>query len=249
MARISTRSNPTNLLEIDKKNVNLVLTELGGTRFFSLAKLDLASFDLPLDSVVVCVARTGYTSQRFELGPLLNWSKEEHSLDDLDPFGSIRFRVLVHPPNSPKLLAAAENIRPVNDTDSESLLPMEAADLGQQMWRLEMKEDGPILKFNGAVFSSAAGVENYLPFGAFVLPEALRQVLLAIARDPDQLEDETDPLNAWGPWIDSTGLGRIPPGAEESEQIEWSDSIVSSFCRRHQFASRFDRYLSAGGKE
>lgn len=248
MARISTRSNPTNLIEIDKTKINIAVSETASQRSFRLEKLDVTKLDLPAESRVVCVARAGKTSRRFEMGTIENWNRDEFALDDLDRSEVLRFRILVHGATDPQLLASAENLRPKNEGESESLLPMEPADLGQLIWRLDMTEEGPVLRFNISVFPSAAGTENYRPFGAFVLPEALRQVLRFISTHPDRLDDESDPLHLWKPWLDSLGAGTVP-GTDDSDADEWCDSIVDVFCRKHRFASQMAHLLSLGGSE
>ncbi len=238
MGRVSTRSNPTNLQEIDKHRVGITLVEENGKRSFSLGKLDFADLKLDGELQVICIARAGSTSQRFPLGTISNWRKDAFALDDLDPSASLHFRVLIHD-DHPQLVATAERVRLRDQGQAESLLPMEPADLGEEVWRLIIGDDGPILQYNAAVFPNAAGVENYLPFGALVLPEALRRVMEYIAHDSKKLDDDTDPISAWRPWLDALGIA--PP--DEADDAEWPQQVVSAFCEQHRFASRFTQHL------
>ncbi|MEP7364878.1 MAG: hypothetical protein ABI972_16625 [Acidobacteriota bacterium] len=237
MGRVSTRSNPTNLKDIDKRCVGITLGEENGRRSFSVSKLDFADLELDGHLQVVCIARAGSTSQRFPLGTITNWRKDPLVLEDVDPSAPLQFRVFVHD-DSPRLVAAAERVRLRDQGQAESLLPMEPADLGQEIWRLIFSDDGPILQYNATVFPSASGVENYFPFRALVLPEALRRVMEYIAQDPPKLDDDSDPISAWRPWLDELGVALPDEG-----DVDWPQQVVSIFCDRHLFASKFTQHL------
>jgi hypothetical protein len=249
MGRLSTRSNPTGLREIEKRRVDIQVSMIEGRRYFNLFKLDLSALKVDLDDRVICVARAGKTSQRFDIGTVAAWKRESLPLDDLDQSELLRFRILVHPHGNPKISASAENLRPLDESQSESLLPMEPAELGQLLWRLEINEDGPVLKFNSSVFPSASGVENYLPFAALVLPEAVRNVIDKIADEPAILDDDAEVLSAWGPWIDSLGLDRPSSDTDKDEKQEWCARVVEAFCNRYSFAARLGHELAGGGTD
>jgi hypothetical protein len=120
---------------------------------------------------------------------------------------------------------------------------MEPADLGERLWRLVINEDGPVLQFNSMVFPSAAGAENYVPFGAMVLPEALRQVMEKIAEEPGCLDDEGDPWSAWAGWLDGIGSERPPLDDDEEARNAWCNHVVDCFCGHFGFASRLKAEL------
>jgi|SRR5215216_1534081 len=244
MGRLSTRSNPTSLKEIEKRRIEIVVSIIDERRYFCLQKLDLSEMNLPVTHRVFCVAQAGKTSQRFDMGTVVTQRRENLLLDEIDTSESLRFRILVHEEGNTQMAASAENLRPRDENESESLLPMEPADLGQLLWKLDFNSDGPVLKFNSAVFPSAAGVENYLPFAALVLPEAVRKIVEKIAEQPDILDDEEEPLSSWGSWIDSFGLDR-PHELEEDEKFEWCNRVIEAFCNRHSFAARLGVELTA----
>jgi len=249
MGRLSARSNPTNLKEIDSGRVNITISEINGQRSFNLDKCNLDGLGLPEDLRLICIASAGPTSLRYELGSSASWSRESRSLEGLDRSATLRFRILMHEKSNPRLVASAENLCPKDDSQSESLLPMEAADLGERLWRLELRDDGPVLQFNESVFPNAAGVENYIPFGVLVLPEALRQVLEEITRDPSKLDDENDAWYLWGAWLDSIGADR--PSSEDEDEVKkaWCNEVSGIFCDRHRFASKLRVLREAGGTE
>lgn len=247
MGRLSARSNPTGLKEVDRSRVFISTSDIAGRRCFTLDRLDLKDTGLPETLKVIVVAQAGNTSVRHEMGSVANLVHEGRSLDGLDRSQPLRFRVLMHEEGHPKLIASIENLRPRDDSQSESLLPMEPADLGERLWRLVISEDGPVLQFNSLVFPSAAGAENYIPFGAMVLPEALRQVMQRIAEQPGCLEDEDDPWSTWANWLDGIGAER-PPADDENDEIKdaWCNRVVDRFCSRFGFASRLQNELLKG---
>lgn len=238
MGRLSARSNPTGLIELNKTSVSISVLEVGGKRSFSVDKLDLSGVSAASDLEAVAIARAGNSSARFELGSVAALSGKQLPLDELDTSQPLRFRLLLKQKATSKLAATAENLRPRNDEQAESLLPMEAADLGERLWRVDISEAGPILLFNSRVFPSAAGAENYLPFVAMVLPEALRLVMMFISRQPECLEDDSGNWAVWSGWLLAMGLEPPPDEDDDAIRQEWCEAVVDKFCARFSFATR-----------
>lgn len=247
MGRLSLRSNPTNLVEIDKSRVRIAVAGTAGQKSFSLKKLDVSGLGLEQDLQVICVARGGKTSQRIEMGALAEWSRDGFPLESIDGSEPLRFRVLLHRKNDPRIVASAEGLRAVDEAQSESLLPMEPAQLGERLWCLDINEDdGPVLLYNVSVFPSATGVESYLPFSALVIPQALSMVLHALASDPAGMEDESGWKFLWRRWLDSLGVDEMPKDAEESEIRDWCKQATARFCEKYRFASSMAQALTEG---
>lgn len=246
MGRLSARTNPTGLKELDRKRVSISVSEVAGRRGFTLDRLDIKETGLAGSLKVVVVARAGNTSVRHEMGTASSLGNDGKSLDGLDRSQPLRFRILLHEEGSPRLAASIENLRARDDSQSESLLPMEPADLGERLWKLAINEDGPVLQFNSMVFPSAAGAENYIPFGAMVLPEALRQVMEKIADEPGCLEDEDDPWSAWAGWLKAVGAEQPPADGDEEVKTEWCNHVVDRFCEKFRFASQLQADLLKG---
>jgi hypothetical protein len=225
------------------------VSESAGRRTVRLERLDLKGTGIAEDLQVVIVARAGATSVRHELGPVAAFDREDRSLDGLDASKPLRFRVLLHAVGNPKLVASVENLCARDEAQGESLLPMEPADLGERVWKLEISEEGPVLQFNSRLFPSASGAENFVPFGAMVLPEALRQVMAIIAEEPERLDDEGDPLYLWGTWIDSIGEERPVSEDDDLARGAWCDRIIDRFCSRCMFASKLKAELEKGAIE
>ena len=247
MKRLSARSNPTNLKELDKSLISITTSLNKDVPSFKIEKLSLDDFGLDTSLTLIIVAKAGNTSERIHLGTLANYSLEPtYELTNIDASAPIRFRLLIHEANNPQLIASIEKIRPNNDGQSESILPMEPADLGQRLWKLYIDDDGPVLQFNLNVFSNAAGTENYLPFPALVIPDALRQVLQNVSEAPERLDDESDPWYPWGIWLKLIGADFPPQDTEDQQEIDtWCNEVVDIFCNKHKFADQLNLIIKS----
>ena len=110
MGRLSARSNPTGLNELDRKRISIAINEMGGIRSFILDRVDLNGTGLQDDLNVVVLARAGNTNQRYEMGAASGLDHQSRSLDGLDRSQPLRFRVLLHEKENPKLAASIENL-------------------------------------------------------------------------------------------------------------------------------------------
>lgn len=242
MARTSSTSNPTKLIDIDRQRVTIDVTAGDDGKYAALSRCDLTGYDLAPDLKLVLIARAGATFCRLELGTVGAWDKSPKRLVQLDPRGFLRFRVLIHADGDPRLVASAENLAARDLALSDSILSMEPADLGEVVWNLTWNGDEPILQFNQDLFPSAKGATAYPPFNAFVLPEVVRQIAAKIAADPDRLDDESDPLHVWGDFLDALGVGE-PPDEDDADAAQWVGSVTEAFARRARFATDLKRVL------
>jgi len=246
--RLSARSNPTGLKELDRKLIS-ISTILNKNKFlFKIDKLSINEGSFNRDLKLIIVALAGKTSKRFDIGSLYKFSIDtNHDISELDMSSPIRFRLLIREFDNPKLIASIENIRPNSDDQADSILPMQPLDLGQRLWKLDVIEnEGPILFFNTNVFSNAAGSENYLPFATLVLPDALRQVMQHISNEPDILDDENDIWYPWGEWLDNIGTDRPPSDLDdEASKNMWCNEVVEIFCNLHKFSDKLNAFMKA----
>lgn len=251
MARLSARSNPTGIKEIDRKRISISVVEIGETRYTRLERLDVEGMGLGDDLNVVLIARAGSTSARFEVGTLSSLHHDNLPIDSLDRSQPLRFRVLLRSKEDPRLVAVAEDLRPRDDGQSDSLLLMEPADLGERIWKLVIQDEEAVLQFNPRVFPNAQGAENNRWFSALVLPEALRQALEPIRMDPSKLEEGAGSMADWAPWLKALGADLPPPDPEEDEDgsREWCEEVVTLFCRKYRFASQIHESVQGGGSD
>lgn len=249
MPRLSTLSNPTGILELDKHRVTLVVDEGSGASAFSLARLDLSGLELPAISNVVVIVSRGNTEERHEMGHPSSWDKGLRVLTEIADEGTWRFRVLLVEPGSARLVAAAENVRPEGQGDSSSFIALEAADLGQKPWEVQIieLEGRAVIRFNKEVYRSPADAEADKFFTAMVLPEAVRSVAAWVASNPEVLEE-----TAWLPFAQWLALHGIPDGPSadsEERQAEWCNEVVGAFCDRFRFADQLREFRTKAGDE
>lgn len=248
MPRLSTLSNPTGLVDIEKNRISVVIDESGKRLAFSVPRLDLSGLRLPSPLNVVVIARRGNTEERVELGSVATWDKAFRVLTDLGEDGTWAFRVLLVRPGDAKLVASSENIRPDGQGDSASFIALEPADLGQRPWEIVILEnDGrAVLKFNKAIYHSSGEAEADRVFTGLILPEAIRRLTDWIADEPARLSELTwEPFKAWLVLHGVTD----EPGDNHDEKDDWCARVVAAFCDRFEFAAQLSDVRKKGSDE
>lgn len=238
MQRLSTLSNPTGIIDLERQRISIALDESNGRRAFSLIRLDLNELDLPSPLNVVVIARRGSTEERIELGPVSDWKKGFQTLAEIGEDGSWAFRILLVQPQSPRLIAVAENVRPEGQGESSSFIALEPADLGQRPWEIELLElEGrAVIRFHKDIYPSAGAAEADRFFMGLLLPEAVRRVAERIAREPALLADDV-----WKPfksWLVVHGVDDEPDPDNEDSQNKWCSDVVSAFAERFEFVNQ-----------
>jgi len=236
MPRLSTLSNPTGLIEIDKSRVVLSIDEHSADKpAFSLLQLDLDGLGLPGPLDVVVVARRGNFEERVELGPAPGWDKSYVGLHEIGKEGTWNFRILLKEEGSSKLVATAENVRPFADGESESFIALEPAELGERPWEIEILDPlgQAVLRFNKNIYRSVGEAAADKAFMCLVLPEALRQLAQRIC-DIDCLEDQV--WHHFRDWLHVHGVSELPEDDDEAK-ASWCNEVVEKFCNRFKFSS------------
>lgn len=247
MPRLSTLSNPTGLVELEKQCVGIFIDQQAIKTTYSLTKLYLAGLAIGPQIKVVVIARRGNAELRVEHGTVGDWNKGFFDITELGTDGTLRFRVLLIAPGSPKLVAAAENIRPEGLGDSESLIGLEPADLGQVPWELCLleQEGRAVIRFNRDLYVNAATAEADRHFASLVFPEALRQLALWHTRHSGALGD-----SEWEPfknWLILHGITDEPGDHLSLEGNEnWCREVVSAFSERFRSVELLRESLKIG---
>lgn len=246
MPRLSTLSNPTGLIDLEKNRISILIDESSNRIAFSLARLDVADLTLPIGLNVVVIARRGNAEERIELGPIASWNKGFVQLSELGDEGAWSFRVLLVRPSSAMLVAAAENIRPDGQGDSSSFIALAPSDLGQRPWKVEVleMEGRAVLYFNKAIFHSVGEAEADRFFIGMVLPEAARQLVSWVSRHLSVLADPS-----WEPfrrWLELHGITDEPEEGNAEMQDEWCARVVDAFCERFRFVEMVGEARSKG---
>ncbi|RYG39068.1 MAG: hypothetical protein EON93_00815 [Burkholderiales bacterium] len=249
MPRLSTLSNPTGLLDIEKSRITIAVDEAGKALAFSLARLDISNLSVSPSLKVIVIARRGNSEERVELGPLSGWDRSFRQLTELGADGTWSFRVLLVQPGSAKLVAAAENVRPGDQSESASFIGLEPAELDQRPWEIEIVElEGrAVIRFNKKIYQSVGEADADKFFISMILPEAIRRLSEWIARNASALEDPV-----WVPfkdWLALHGITKDPDADSAEEQTNWCNEVVDAFCDRFEFASQLRDLRSKGTDE
>ncbi len=149
---------------------------------------------------------------------------------------------------SSRLLALADNIKPQRaDGGAESLLWMEEAELGKEVWRLDFGEsDNPTMYVNRNIRGMSDVVRQDDAFRALVIPQVLRSTLTRAV-----IVDECDPdddAGRWAEWMSFVAefhdedLVAVTdePETDAAAKAEWIDSAVRAFAEKRFHAS--DQY-------
>lgn len=246
---MSYRINSTGRKRLLRENVRIRLVEQARglpPAFTAEIRLD-SGLKLDPSARVYIEPYVKSSSMRFDFGTVAAISQPESCvLSDIDAGANVLFRVKVVSSGAPagKVLAAADGIRPADDSGEsrKSLLPLKTADLGQEVWRLEVdKDSGPVLTLNNRIPEIADRLKADPLFQGAIYPEVVRQLarrLLANGGESD--EDETEWVLDWKNWM-QTVLEREfedPDELDEDSLAELADELVEAFARSNGFVTR-----------
>lgn len=250
MPRLTTLSNPTGLVEIDRQRVNIVFDQSGLRSVFSLARLDISELPVPALLNVVVIARRGNAESRFDLGATNDWNRNFTDISDLGADGVLRFRVLLLSPGEAKLVASAENIRPDGAGGGESFIALETADLGQRPWDvLILEQDGRVVvQVNKLTYLSSAEAEADKHFIPLVMPEAIRRLATWHVRNVGALSEKH--WESFKSWLTLLGVTEEPDENDSDEKRdEWCIEVVNAFCDKWNFAEKLREVRMKGTEE
>jgi len=86
-----------------------------------------------------------------------------------------------------------------------------------------------------ALFPTAHSAANHPWFGVLVMPEVMREVATAIAKNPDGLEDPESWLYRWAEFIKVLGVDAPVTTEDEEAAEDWADRLVEKFAARGTF--------------
>lgn len=252
MPTISRTSNPTKVSAIQKGAISIRVAKMLGieaARTFFVEHFDRSQISFPLATKVACIATAGQTAQYFELGSVEQLDTKAMVLSELATDASIRFRVVFYDAESSRILAAADNIRTVDeDSSSPSLVSIQPVSLDGPLWKLEMFDSGsdghPILLVEEKLFSSAKAVVAHPMFVSFVLPEVVRCIATKVVDEDADSIDEGSWLAPWARFFSSINANSLTDLSDSGENEKWIDDCVKAFCRRGQMASSIEVVLA-----
>jgi len=246
------RLNYTGRKRIAQDRVKLRVRQVDGAPVLDVVQIDLQNLGLPGSATLLVEAYRRSRYIRCPAGTVASPTLPSGvTLGEFEAAESPLFRVKVVSPegDAGKLLAVADQLRPVIEDEGPqaSLLSVAPAELGQQLWRLDLSDDHPQLLVNRAIGDWRNFAAMPL-FSALILPEALRQVIEWVVQEPSDLDEEDTPRAQWVRFL-ADALGYDPREADLSESEEkktFINDAVRQFCSQHRFLDSVAPELEGG---
>jgi hypothetical protein len=170
----------------------------------------------------------------------------DRRLSEFDSPDGIRFRVKVTQAHDEHiLLAVADRIPlalPAGDADSESLLPVTPAELGDELWQLDVEGEQPELLVNNMATADWRQMSLSPVFIALVYPAVLRLVLTRILEDGHRdTDDDEDWRSKWLrfatllPGVDPN----LPAKEDDDAAKRWTEDAVAAFAKKLSLKEKF----------
>lgn len=253
------RFNYTGRKRIPRSKLSFSLNVGPGKTLAFDAAIHLDELLLPASAAIYVEAYRRAYFRRFPCGTLSEPKfPKNRVLEGLDPDALVLFRVKVVDKKG-RILAATDRIIPrraeEEQTDRQSLLPVDFVDLGQSVWRLDLEGDLPILQLNKCIenIREIARADSF--FLTLVCPEVVRQILYKIVVEEDFADAEANGEDEWmSGWlkfaIEMLPSKRLPPlGQSEpikQEKLKWIDDVVEAFCSNNLVLEKFVKAQKAG---
>jgi hypothetical protein len=249
------RVNFTGRRRIPRDRVDITVYDGQPRTFDALIALDGLSF-LPHAAVYLEATCAGSTViKRFPFGEVGTIEPpQDRALVDLDSENVFfTLKVIDRTERFGRILGVAEYIRPRQAgkqtvAGRRGILPLEPADLGQQLWRLDYQGHDVHLFVNKNVPGLIDRVRSDPLFYAAVYPAVVRQVLTSAIEEDVEIDEESDRWPVlwlrFGKELHPAKENPPKPGDPKEERDAWIDDIVDAFCNDHALK---DKYLSAMG--
>lgn len=227
----------------------------GGVQAFE-AKVRLANYSFPRGAKVILEAYYRGAMMRFPLGTISSAKDRNiyHCQEELtelhDPQVNFRVKVVDEQQAFGLLVGLADRLHVLNETSASAtrvgLLPVQFRDLGEQIWKLEISDDGtpPTLLVNSMLQMERMPIAEMLRtdpfFLALVFPQVLREIVThALKSGTDDEESwETD----WLRFAEQFAGRRHPVESDDADQPQWVEDTVEAFCRTNTIRARLERY-------
>jgi len=134
-----------------------------------------------------------------------------------------------------KIIARSSKVTRFLTGGAKSLLTVEPAPLGSQVWRLQIEEDrGPVLEINSRI-SNIKGLITSSVFGSLVNPEILRQIADWVLLNYEQFEVPGSVGFLWRQIIDDLGVELDESDLSDvQEREELCGQLEEAFALRHK---------------
>jgi hypothetical protein len=142
----------------------------------------------------------------------------------------------------------AENIRPLKAgpktaTGRRGILPIEKADLGHELWKLDFRTEDVFLLVNEKIPGLSERVRFDATIYTLIYPAIIREIL---RRALDEQSDDEEDSERWpalwlrfGRRLLLPEVREPPVSEDEEEREEWVADVVAAFCREHDLTKKF----------
>jgi len=209
------------------------------------ADLKLNDLGLPDHAKIYVEPYFKSSFMRFDFGTIGRTQNPSNTqLTDIPITDRVLYRLKIVDESTEKglILGFADEIVANNnrtDTNKSPLLPVDFNDLSNRIWKLEFRNEGPVLCVNwdGKIDKIREIVSKDNKFLSLVYPEVIRQISFNVATDEDF--DFNDIGNSWQyKWLKyfkaSLGIMHIPETKENKDALEWSDDVSDAFCKSNK---------------
>lgn len=237
------RVKPTRRRRIENSQFAISLSEpdADGILNFS-AEFDFTDLDVEPEAPLVVVAFRSRRAMRFAWGTVSNPTPQlDCRLTEIPNNPMFRLMILA-PDGSGRILASRDRIKPNTPEGAPSLLWLEeTSELGNEVWKLDVDGDAPIIKVNRNIDGISFDARQRGRFRALVMPQAMRLVLRHALIE--EYYDSDDEEGIWADWISfvRTFHDKDVPSVtgddvrDRGEKLRWIDSVIESFT-----ANRFN---------
>lgn len=251
------RVNSTGRRRIGSDHVSIEVHDGTETRTFD-ATIDLQDFEAPEGAEVVLEATCAgsNTIRRFSWGTVGQLiPPDDRALRDLhgaNVFFSLK--VIDRTEQFGRILGLAENIRPLKAgprtaSGRRGILPVENADLGDELWQLDFRKEDVFLLVNQRIKGLFERVRSDAIVFTLIYPAIIREVLQKALEEPFDDEEDSDRWPVL--WLKFAKRlhpeGVIPSEADDDDaRDEWVSEVVSAFCREHALRDKFIQAAGSG---
>lgn len=216
--------------------------------------ISLRGYHFPTDSKVYIEPQSKTRFMRIDLGEVSQVIRRNQiPLDGFDDAEELDFRLKVVEESKGILLGLVENIKPYDkddklDPNQQSILPVVSTDLSSDgvLWKVEFSDQKAVLQIERELGSKDQVVRS-LMFKGFVLPAAMRQILVKVVADSDWDETLSEPEELATKWLTfCEQLGAGLPNKEDESHEAWIDGAVRVLAKRIGVRHKIIDDFSAG---
>lgn len=238
------RINSTGRTKIPRHLATFVVNADDGEEPQFTARIRLDNLDLPPDGEVVVEAYRQSLNERFDFGTVAAiGARSSTVLRELEP-DSLSFRIKVVEPGTGRLLARGDKFQPKGTDDGarHELLKVIRRNLGAEPWKTEIHDTGlPVLVLNEHIPNVLNRIRTDRTLQAFILPAALRQILLMLwVQKADQEDDDDDWITRWLDFAEGITREDRPDWSDDDAVRAWIDGVCRAFSKRHDFIKEFE---------